>query len=350
MPETVLGLGGRILLTDNTEIEITDSIVVANSVSIQMSTCREKSFDFGTFNAAVLSMGVVDENALGHDFGNAVVQLEVTELDGEGDEVTTLLGQYYVDPKSIERKRNTVKFKAYDAAMKFDVEIPSNVRNTSYTALTLIQAACTACGVNFESTIGIPTGSPNTAVTFNLSSAAVQTWRDAVMWACQLICANAIINRNDMLEIRTAWYEYNDPQAFTCTASDRADIEFSDSRTFLRYLNSYSGKDVKRYTSVLTTPSGALDAEMSLKKNPLLKDKSAADCDTINQALLSVPIVQRQIKAKMFDNATISLGDIGQYSGGKVDVRNSIRGKTTGITWRYRGYTTVISTAPEIVR
>lgn len=341
-----MAITGRIILTGGTVINISDDIVVANSVSITMSTCRESRFDFGTFNAAVLKMGIVDDDVLQHDFTDAVVQISETYTDEEGDEIQIDLGDYTVDGTTVKRERNAVMFSAYDASLAFDKDITDNDRETTYTASTAIQAACTACGVSLEGSI--PSGSPNTAVSFKLSSLSIQTWRDVVMWSCQLICANAVINRAGLLEIRQAWADMSEVTPdFTCTAADRHDIKFSDKRTYLKYMTAHSGKAIKTYTSSLSAPSQAVPGQMTLSKNPLLDDTSETDCDTINAAILTKPIEQRQISAKMFSNSEISLGDIGAFIGGKIDVRRQIGGMVTGITWRYHGFTTVICSAPE---
>jgi hypothetical protein len=340
-------ISGNIILTDSTDITISDENVVANSISIEMSTCRPNRFDFGTFNAAVLKIGVIITDAANMDFSGAVVNISDITYDGE-DEVETLLGQYIVDGSQTRRERETVYLTAYDHAQDFDRSIPDNVRNTSYTALTAIQAACTACDITLDSTL--PTGAPNTSITFTLKSAAVQTWRDIVMWACQLIGCNAVLSREGILTIRQAWYEYNATPDIICTAADRVDIKFSDTRVYVKYLTAYSGAKPKTYTSAATQPSQSKPGMMTIEKNPLLSDKTEAECDIINQALADKSFTQRRIEAKLFSNTEIALGKIGMYSGGKVDVRNSIRGMTTGVTWKYHGYTRVICTAPETVQ
>lgn len=340
-------LSGEIHLADsnNTVINITDDIVIANSVSIDMSTCQKNKFDFGTFNAATLSMGIIDSEALNHDFSGALVQLSEEFYDNENDLVTRYLGEYHIDGTTVKRNRNQVTFKAYDNSLLFDIDIPSNVRETSYTAATLISSACTACGVTLYGSI--PNNSPNTAVTFTLANTSIQTWRDAVMWACQLIAANAIIDREGNLNICRAWYVYNDNPDYTSDSSDRIDIKFSDTRIYLKYLSAYSGTKVKTYISSDSSHEGALPGEMSLMYNPLLDGKSEVDCDTINAAIISKPYMQRQMTITFFGTSEIALGDLLMLSGGKIDVRRSVRGMATYITWRYHGNTTVTCTAPD---
>ena len=189
-----MALDCDIILSDNTRIELDDESIIANSVSITMSTCDRKKFDIGTFNAAVLEIGIVDDAAANHNFAGAKIQLAETYTDEDGDEVRADLGEYWVDTKSIERNMTNVRMKARDATVAFDEVLPENCRDTEYTALTALQAACTACDINLQNED--LDGYPNTSVTFKLSSAAVQSWRDVVMWAAQLVAANAIVNRN----------------------------------------------------------------------------------------------------------------------------------------------------------
>lgn len=335
-------ISGNIVLTGDT-VAVSDDNISANSLNVTMSTCRKNQFDFGTFNSSVLKIGIIDDTATLHDYSSGTISLTLTD-DEEND---IEIGTYYIDGTQTKRNGKVVTIVAYDAAALFDIPIPDNVRGTSYTASTLISAACTACSVTLDGTL--PANSPNTAVTFTLGSKSIQTWRDAVMWACQLICANAIINRDGELEIRKAWYIYDANPDFTCTASERADVQFSDTRVYIKYMTAYAPKKVKTYTSSVTAPSQSVEGQFSLSKNPLLDDKTESDCDTINAAILAQPILQRQITAKMFSNPTISLGDLGVFSGGKIDIRRSIRGVVTGIVWRYHGYTTVSCTAPEVV-
>lgn len=320
-----------------------DDEIVANSVSVTMSTCSPNRYAFGTFNAATLKMGIIDDDGqtTQKDFSDAVVELYDDTTSPE-----TALGVYYIDHKTVKRERNTINFSAYDGAIKFDIDIPDNVRATSYTAATAIQAACTACGITLSGSV--PSGSPNTSITFKLENTSIQSWRDVVMWACQLVCANAVIDRSGQLTIRKAWYVYDAQPDFTCTASGRADIQFSDSRVYIKYLSSYSGNNVKTYTTSQTAPSQSVPGELTLSKNPLMDGKTETECDTVNTAYLAQPILSRQITAKLFDDNSISLGDLGVFSGGKIDVRRSIRGVVTGITWRYHGYTTITCTAPNM--
>lgn len=351
-----MAISGTITFVSGGTLSITDENLVANSLSITMSTCRAKKFDFGTFNAALLKMGVVDDDALQHEFAGASVVLSVTFVDDDPEsstyeeEITEDLGKYWVDGTTIKRNKNTVSFTAQDATASFNTELPSNVRSTSYTPATLYAAACTACGVTLDSNVN-PALYPNAVVTFTLESEAIQTWRDAVMWTCQMQAVNAIINRDGELTIRPA-KQASSTENWDIGAGQRADIKFSDTRTYIKYMDAYSGKKVKTYiSSAVISDIQARKGKIALAYNPLLANKTETDCDTINAAILAYidTFLQRQIEAKLFDNPQVALDDLIRFRGGKIDIRRSVLGVATMIVWRYHGFTTVTCTAPDAI-
>ena len=340
-------LRGYIKLADGeTRIDFTDANIVNGSVSITMSTCRNTKFDFGTFNAAILKIGIFDDEALNHDFSGARIALQ--EYDGEN---ARSLGRYYVDGTKTKRRKNQISLTAQDGTAAFDTAISDSDKQNTYTPMQALTAACTACGVALY-TVDL-SAFPNNAVEFTPSSKAIQTYRDLVMWTAQLLAANAVINRNGALEIRSAHYVYNGDPDYISVGTDRADCTFSDTRTYIRYMTAYSGKTVKTYTSTaIIEDEQAREGTLALSYNPLLDGMTEAQCDTINSAILADMgnFMQRQITAKMFGSSEIALGDCARFYGGKIDVRRSILGVVTGMAWRYRGITTVTCAAPAAVR
>lgn len=348
-------INGTITLTDGTKIEVTDKIIAANSLSIRMSTASS-TFDIGSFNAAVMEIKIIDSEALDHDFDGAEIALR--EIKGkEGETTDTSLGLYYVNGEKTVRTRNLVKLTAQDKSVLFDGEINEADRNTEeYTPLELLNVSCSAAGVTLATTD--LSALPNNDVKINIKSASIQTYRDAVMWVAQLLCSNAVINRYGELEIRRAKYisaagTTDIIHDYVSDGSDRVDIQFSDTRTFIKYLSAYSGKTVKEYvTGVTASDPQVREGMFSLPFNPLLESKSADDCDDINEAWHEFidTFATRYVKATMFSNTKIKLGDTVSFKGGKVDVRKNIVGVVTAIYWRYRGYTTVICTAPPAAK
>lgn len=342
-----MALQGYIKLADGTtRIDFDDDDIVNGSVSIAMSTCSASHFLFGTFNAAILKIGIIDDEALDHDFAGGRIVLQLVE-----GSTTTYLGRYYIDGTKTKRKNKQVMLTAQDGTAAFDTEISDTDKETQFTAMTALQAACLACGVALA--VNDLSGFPNYQVTFTPSSKAIQTYRDLVMWVAQLLGANAICNRNGTLDIRHCRYTYNADPDYISDGSDRSDVQFSDVRTYVRYMTAYSAGQPKTYTSTATiTDPQAREATLALPYNPLLDGKSETDCDTINTAILTDigDFMQRQITAKMFGVVDFALGDLIRFMGGKIDVRRSILGVITGYTWRYRGISTLTCAAPDAVR
>lgn len=340
-------LRAGIILKSGGTLELFDDNIVANSVIVTMSVCGKNKYDIGTFNAASLKMSIIDDDALQHEFSGAAVGLTETTDEGQQTE-TTYLGTYFIDGTTVKRNRNTVSFTAYDRSLKFDVELPDSARETSYTALTAIQAACTATGTTLFTTA--LTDFANTSVSFTLENAALQTWRDVVMWVCQLIAGYAIIDRYGRLKIIHARWQADSVIDHGITAAQRVSIQFSDTRLYPKYMTAYAGNVVKTYKSGYTpTDAQAQEGRCTLKSNPLVASVPETDGDSINAAILGnvQSFEQRQITAKLFQNNAIGLGDAISFSGGKIDVRRSVLGMATHIEWRYHGYTTVTCTAPE---
>ncbi|MBO6303281.1 MAG: hypothetical protein J6N15_12680, partial [Ruminiclostridium sp.] len=186
-----------------------------------------------------------------------------------------------------------------------------------------------------------------------LENAALQTWRDVVMWCCQLCAANAIIDRMGRLKIIHARWQHEGTEDHAINAEQRISVQFSDTRIYPKYMAAYSGTAVKEYVSGYT-PEGdqAVQSQpgtLQLDSNPLLAGKDDTECDIVNRAILGniQSFAQRQITAKLFQNGDIGLGDAVRFSGGNVDVRRSILGMVTYIVWKYHGATTVTCTAPE---
>ena len=233
---------------------------------------------------------------------------------------------------------------AIDGASLFDVEFPDSDRQTEFTPSTALSSACIAVGVPFT---GIPQSCPNQAVTFKPSSVSVQSYRDLVMWCAQLLGANAVIDRNGALDIRPA-FKASTSEDYTNRASDRVNMQRSDSSVWIKYLSAYSERKPKTYVFSGAGTTGK-PACVSIPLNPLLDGKSEADCDTINTAILSSVSYQGlfSLTARAVDDPSVKLGDVAKFTGSRS---GPAAGVVTAITWHYRGTTTITCTAPDSVK
>lgn len=342
---------GTIKLKDGTSINIADETVVSNSVRYSMSTSTGGEFDVGTFNAAKLNISIYDEQSAGREFDTA----EITLSEGKSEETLIKTGTYYVDGTQTDRRGRVVKLTAYDAATKFDVDIPKEWNGNSYAPETLIEKICNYIGIELVADIDFsqfPNYNVDTAAIG--TSKAVQTCRDAVMWLCKMLCCNAVIARDGKLDIRRAKYtadsDGNIDVDYTFTADDREDIAFSDIRTYIKYLTAYNNDGATDYTSAYTsTDSQARAAMFVLPENQLLSGLSTLD--NVNNAWLKYidSFKQREIKATVFDGEKVKLGDTCKFSGGKIDIGRKIIGVITDITRSYNGKTVLICRAPKAV-
>ena len=322
----------------------TEADILANSLSVTMSTCDKGNFTFGTFRAAVLKVTFILTGELSEvDFSGAMITLE---KNGTG---INNLGTYWVDDSKTKRRGKLLTIEALDAASLFDVELPDSVRAQTYTAATAIAAACAEVNCSMRQ---LQSGLPNSEVTFTPSSASIQTWRDLVMWVAQLLGCNAVIDREGYLVIRPAGYSSGQQSSYTSDGADRVDIQYADIRTWVKYLTAYSAHKVKTYTGGNISEANARPGYVTLPLNPLLDGKTEAECDTINTAIrASVGSLVRDITAKCTDDPSVCLGDMANFTGGRVHSTGSgALGVVTAITWRFRGITTITCTAPTSVK
>jgi len=350
-----MALTGLIRLKDDTRIELTEEML-ASAPSISMSTCSDTAFDIGTFNAGMLKISIYDDEALEHQFDGAKISLTLTS--GTEEEPETLpLGVYHVDGNKTARRKNKVSLTAQDSTLMFDIELPATLTTGTYTPLTALTVLCSFAGVALYNTD--LSEFPNSDIQLSFASASIQTARDAVMWIAQLICANAVINRNNQLEIRRARYTAEGGAGsdivadYTSDGSDRVSISFSDVRVYTKYLTSYSAGKPKEYVAdVASDDTQARQGSMSLLLNPLMSDKTEDECDTINKAWLNYidNFAPRNVRAQLFSHPELQLGDTIRFKGGSVDIRRSIIGVITSIRWTYHGYTMITCAAPKAVQ
>ena len=350
----------EIFLKSGDELYISDDELAEGSFGIKMTVCTGTTFDVGRFDSAVLTIGIYDNDALLHNFDGARITPGLLKDIDDETNINIPLGVYYVDGTKTKRKKNVVMLTAYDSAVKFDAAIESSYRSTSFTAFSLLTAACKACGVELGTDEEYISALPNSGVSFTLASPSIQTWRDAVMWTVQLMCCNAVIDRYEKLTVRSARYtsESGGGSQIICDyeseGDDRVNVEYSDTRTYIRFLSSYAEGKPAEYDSGIATASDPQSRAgmFSLTKNPLMDDKNKTSCDTINEAWLEYmdTFATRAITAQMFSLPELSLGDVIKFKGGKVDIGRSVIGVVTSINWKYHGYTKVICAAPQAVK
>lgn len=114
---------GTIKLCDGETINITDDIIVNNSVTLKEQLVSGDTFEIGTFYTNQLDITVYDNNFLSRTYANARItpKYEIQLADGTWESVP--LGIFTVDNSLTKRKGSIHKLTAFDDSTKFDVDI-----------------------------------------------------------------------------------------------------------------------------------------------------------------------------------------------------------------------------------
>lgn len=331
---------GYIKLVDGSLIEITDKDIVQGGLQTKNKVCGS-SFDIGSFFIGEMQLKMIDDEALNHNFGGALVNLKYKLLVSKENDTweTVLIKPYYIDGQSVKRKRNIISCKAYDNASRFDKVKPDDINGMSmFDSLTYI---CAYCQVGIANTKDELEAMPNFSITPDFSSSQIQDCRDVIMWIAQTINCCAYIDYRGLLKFKPYSYAgYGEVRKIL--ASERTSIEFSDTRTYMAYLSSYCNGEPKTYSKVRTWTGVDADrvreGAFIMPRNPLLNNLSADEQDQINKSYLeNCQFPARYIKSKGWIDPAFEVLDVLAFTGGSIDVQKNVRNSATEIVWKYRG-------------
>lgn len=343
---------GGIKLKDGTIIAVDDSVLVQGSLSITSKVCTNDRFDIGSANCSVMSLKIKDKNAYDHEFGGALIKLTYgivveTAEDGTKTWESVPLPPFFVgassDSDSCVRKRDMVTLKAYDTMSLLDINFPDTIPSDSmWSALVYV---CSRAGIGLAITETGFSALPNSDIVPDFSGESIESCRDVVMWIAQTTGCCAFCDYRGLLMLKAYKYEGSNNYDRLFTANERTTIEYSDTRTYLAYLQAYVGDDKLQYSQVTTwTGTDAphiKEGVLSLPKNPILRKLTTAQQEAINQSYFtnrSYPT--RYIKADCFVDPALELLDVVAFSGGNIDVGQIIN-VATQIKWKYRGKGTI---------
>ena len=343
---------GGIKLKDGTIITVDDSVLVQGSLSITSKVCTNDRFDIGSANCSVMSLKIKDKNAYDHEFGGALIKLTYgivveTAEDGTKTWESVPLPPFFVgassESDSCVRKRDMVTLKAYDTMSLLDINFPDTIPSDSmWSALVYV---CNRAGIGLAITETDFSALPNSDIVPDFSGESIESCRDVVMWIAQTTGCCAFCDYRGLLMLKAYKYEGGNNYDRLFTANERTTIEYSDTRTYLAYLQAYVGDDKVQYSQVTTwTGTDAphiKEGVLSLPKNPILRKLTTAQQEAINQSYFtnrSYPT--RYIKADCFVDPALELLDVVAFSGGNIDVGQIIN-VATQIKWKYRGKGTI---------
>lgn len=326
-------------------IEVSDEKIQQNSLVITRKTCGSQ-FDIGTFNAAQMSVTLYDDAAYDREYGGAVIILRYSVLVDKPNNTweDVPLGTFYVDGQAAVRKSDRVTLKAYDYTLNFDIQPPDLSTVTSLLeAITAIrQTVNIGAAFTDEEFLALP----NSDIKPDFTNARIQSCRDVIMWVAQAVGCCAFVDNLGKLALKRYSYAGGSDYVRYIDENERTKIEFTDTRTYLAYLQSYCDGEVKLYEKV-SQWTGAdaphiQEGALSLPENPVLFALSAEEQDTVNNNLLSSRAYPtRYIKSDGFVDPAIELLDTLAFRGGTIDI-GQIISVCTEIKWRYRGVGTIV--------
>ena len=337
---------GTIKLCDGETINITDDIIVSNSVTLKEQLVSGDTFEIGTFYTNQLDITVYDNNFLSRTYANARItpKYEIQLADGTWESVP--LGIFTVDNSLTKRKGSIHKLTAFDDSTKFDVDI-SVYSGGKKTVQQHIKDLAADVGITLVTTDF--SSYPNYDLTVDSTvSSSVQTYRDLIEWCCALMASSARINRYGKLEIvklkekkkivdGALVYDAD----YTVEGYERTGTEFFDLRALTKYFSTaFDGEPyVYKNHAVLTLPDAAArNATMFIPENPLLQSVSDAERKTAFETCVNtIYIALRRVEFSFNGNPAIECFDTLFGNGGKIDINGTIAFFPTLLVWKYRG-------------
>ena len=335
---------GIIKLCDGETLNITDDIIVNNSVTLKEQLVSGDTFEIGTFYTNQLDITVYDENFLTRTYANARItpKYEIQLTGGTWESVP--LGIFTVDNSLTKRKGSIHKLTAFDDSTKFDVDI-SAYSGGKKTVQQHIKELAADVGITLATTDF--SSYPNYDLTVDSgASTAVQTYRDLIEWCCALMSASARINRYGKLEIvklkektktvdGTLVYDAD----YTVEGYERTGTEFFDLRALTKYFSTtFDGEQYVYANSSALEDTIARKATLFLPENPLLRSVSDAERKTAFEACAdTIYIALRRVEFSFNGNPAIECFDTLCGNGGKIDVNRTIAFFPTSLVWKYRG-------------
>ena len=337
-------IAGTIKLCDGETINITDDIIVNNSVTLKEQLVSGDTFEIGTFYTNQLDITVYDDNFLTRTYANARItpKYEIQLADGTWESVP--LGVFTVDNSLTKRKGSIHKLTAFDDSTRFDVNISAYAGGRK-TVQQHIKDAAADVGIELATTDFGAYPNDNLTVDSTIST-EIQTYRDLIEWCCAIMAASARINQYGKLEIvklkeKTTTVDdalIYDPD-YTVEGYERTGTEFFDLRALMKYFSTTFDGEQYVYTNISTLDdSAARKATLYIPENPLLQSLSIETRKSAFQSCAdAMTIALRRVEFSFNGNPAIECFDTLCGSGGKIDVNRTIAFFPTTLVWKYRG-------------
>ena len=345
-PTRYVGISGAVKLRSGELVTFTDKNIESGSLSITDRLNRRGDFRPGGVYSSGLSIGFTGLFAKTNDLDGAVIRLNyliypTAEMKLSEAEIVPL-GRFYVDGSTIKRTRSTVRLKADDGLMLFD--IPTTER--SGTLCELVLGACSAAGVSFGMTQAEFETLPNATLSAVINTSRVQTERDLLMYVGMLTGSFARMTRSGLaVEFVPLTCEKNESTNVIIPVREiagniRFSTDFSDDTT--RIAKIFMRRNGTALYSSYTVTAGGSEklATLELDENPLL---SALTDDEVKTALNNLLAQLYLCLNRVFDvdftgDPALEVGDYVRLHGGEIDTdRGYATGMITSQTWTFHG-------------
>ena len=266
-------LAGRLTLTDGTVLPLSDSAVMAGSVSVDNQCVSGQELAFGGvyMGQAALQLRTGLSSAAFYD---AALEIDYEIKLADGSWYTLPVGRYTV--AEAERTAAVVSLTAYDNMLKLERPLAGSViQGDAYAMLTQIAEAC---GVELGQTEAeIRALSPNSELPRQLDSTyRVSTWRDCAGAVAQLLAGFATFDRLGRLVIR----QFGETPCATLAENTRTSVKISDFSCHYAALTIETDDD--SYTAATEGDTGLT---MTISDMPLaesgLSDAKQGICDAL---------------------------------------------------------------------
>lgn len=205
--------------------DITERDIVQGGFSYDNFLVSDDVLQVGSMTAAEINITL--ENADGRFdrilFAGAVLTVRLRILLESGQYEPIPLGVYTVNEQP--RSGSALALTAYDNVMLLDVPFDKNVfANGLVSERDIVQTGISACGLNcndYTMFRDVPDISPSL-----IQSESSITWRQVIMWCCQLNCVNGVADENG--DIAFKFYEKYVPSLLQTEAGESLETEYGD--------------------------------------------------------------------------------------------------------------------------
>lgn len=301
---------GTITTTAGRTYEFTNKDIVSGSAYVSRQCCGSSEIELGSVYAAEMGITLysdIDRYTL--DDAEITLSFFLSLPDGTEEEVP--MGIFIVS--EADRNVNTVAITAYDRMLLLEKDLSLNA--SSGTAYEYIHMACSVCGLVMEQSKAEVEAMPNGKEVLGVyEDNDMETYRDLVYYAAQVIGCVCQINRSGRLEL----IPYGGEPVLDVGWEQRFESTYSD------FVTRYTGLSIVHLSNE-KTKYYATDTDdgltMSLGSNPLIQLGTAATRKTIAENILGAisAVSYVPFDSKTIGNPALDPMDVIRLSGGHAD-------------------------------